>query len=131
MRNNIGTYNYTIMVNSSDRSTTFLTRCRCRCATAVTEFLLTMMVRRCRNRYYMSVKADLRNIIPMWLWLWRTVCIEPIPTTHFVFSFFKHARNKHNPFLCVDAAQRSALPAGGRDEVTPACRNQLQATKNA
>jgi len=28
-------------------------------------------------------------------------------------------------------AQRLALPAGGRDETTPLCRNQLQATKPA
>jgi anthranilate/para-aminobenzoate synthase component II len=31
----------------------------------------------------------------------------------------------------LDAAQRLALPAGGRDETTPLCRNPLQATQSA
>jgi hypothetical protein len=33
--------------------------------------------------------------------------------------------------LLINAAQRLALPAGGRDEITPLCRNQLQATQPA
>jgi len=34
-------------------------------------------------------------------------------------------------FFMVLAAQRLALPAGGRDGTTPFCRNPLQATKPA
>jgi len=30
-----------------------------------------------------------------------------------------------------EAAYRCALPAGGRDEITPLCRNQLQAKQTA
>jgi hypothetical protein len=36
-----------------------------------------------------------------------------------------------NSFLAMSAAQRLALPAGGWDETTPLCRNQLQATQTA
>ena len=61
--------------------------------------------------------------------------IDEISNLFFIMSIASHVFQTNSiqkTFFCLArAAQRCALPAGGWDEITPFCRNQLQATQTA
>jgi hypothetical protein len=59
----------------------------------------------------------------------KMLCGTP-KTRHFL-AFLSHFSKIIFEKRLIRQSQRLALPAGGRDETTPFCRNQLEATQTA
>ncbi len=55
--------------------------------------------------------------------------IKDIPSDHIAIAFWTFFLYLHNDIPLRKFAQRGALPAGGREERTPLCRNQLEPRK--